>query len=519
MGRDRHDQEVSPHMHGAAMKVARYAAIPLLLFVALAAWALSSPVGATPDEEYHLSSIWCGQGTEAGQCEEGPQADQREVPVALPHASICYAFHPENSAACQNKWFVEESDRLVPTARGDFTGDYPPAFYFTMNFFVGGDISKSVLAMRVFNSALFVGVMSLLYWFLPRGRRTMLVLGSAVTMLPLGIFLIPSINPSGWSFLSAAVVFPALVGYFETAGRRRILLAALAGLGTLFGAGARADSAVYLVIAVVLATLVSTPWRKDSWKLLLYPLLLCLACAASYLSSGQSGAASSDVDADATYTVAQQIGFNLLNAPTLWQGSLGSWGLGWLDTSMPSAVPFLNLVVFGAVVFLGIRQTNLRKGISLVLVLAAGLVIPTWVLLQTSDLVGVGVQPRYLLPLLVLFAQVALFRIAPGRTDFSRTQLMVVAAALTLTNAIALHYNIRRYVTGTDVFRFDLDFQREWWWALPVPPMATWVLGSLAFGVVAFLSARALLARTEGVEGHTTDTAEAPHGLSSVRAA
>jgi hypothetical protein len=489
----------------AVGKVLRIVAVPLLAFLALGAWAFSSPVGSSPDEDYHLTSAWCGQGLESGVCEEGPAADQRAVPESLLHAAKCYAFKPEESAACQWWWFLDESQELIPTERGNFTGDYPPAFYYTMNFLVGEDISRSVVAMRLVNGALFVGLMTATYWLLPRHRRAMAVLGTAVTLVPLSVYLLPSINPSSWAVASIAVVFPALVGFFETTGRRRVGLGLLAALGTLIGAGSRADSAVYIAIAAVLAVVVSARWRRGGWRFVALPLLIGAACAASYLSSGQSGAASTALESDQPYTVVQQLGYNLLNVPTLWAGVFGTWGLGWLDTLVPSIVWVVNLAVFGGILFLGIRRTTPAKTIAILVALVAAWLMPTWVLLQTEDLVGVGVQPRYLLPLLVLLAQVALLGVTVRGNGISRSQLLIVVAALTATNAISLHYNIRRYVTGTDVFRFDLDAHREWWWDIPISPMVVWIGGSIAFGAALFLAARALLAGAEegeGPEGH-----------------
>jgi hypothetical protein len=480
----------------------RWALIPLLAFVALATWGLSSPVGASPDEDYHLASIWCGQGFEDGMCEEAASSDERIVPKVLPNAAACYAFHSEVSADCQNEWFVNESPELVSTDRGNFTGDYPPVFYFAMNSLVGDDISQSVVAMRLANAALFVGLVTGLYWLLPRGRRTMLVLGTVVALVPLGIFIIPSINPSGWAVISSAIVFPAMVGFFETTGRRRLALAGVGALGVLIGAGARADAAVYTAIAVVLAALVSASWDRGTWKFLAFPLAISAACAMVYLSSGQNQAASVGLDGTeaAATNLPDQIGYNLLNVPELWAGSFGYWGLGWLDTQLPAVVWVLNLVAFGGVVYLGIRQANLRKTVAVVLALLSAWVLPTVVLVQSAAVVGQEVQPRYLLPLMVLLAQVALYRVEPRRMDLSRSQLMAVAAALTATSAISLHFNIRRYVTGTDVFAFDLDAGHQWWWALPVSPMTMWWLGSVAFGAALFLGALALSSSETAVD-------------------
>jgi hypothetical protein len=476
--------------------VLSYALVPLLAFAALAMWALSSPVGSSPDEDYHLASVWCGGGLEDGTCEEGAQADEREVPASVAQAAGCFAFHPETSAHCQAGLLYEDAPRLVNTDRGNFTGGYPPVFYATMSLFVGDDVSRSVLAMRLVNAALFVGLLTAVFWLLPRSRRTMLTFGTTVALVPLGVFIVPSVNPSSWAVTSCAVVFPALVGYFESSGRRRLALGALAALATLMGAGARADAAVYIAFAAVLAVVVSAPWRRDLWKLLILPAVLCLGCAVSYLTSGQSEAASQGLagSVDQHAGLLAEIGYNVLNVPTLWAGALGSWGLGWLDTTMPSIVWVANLATFGAVLYVGMRQASRRKVVAFVLTLAAVWAIPTVVLVQSNTVVGQQVQPRYLLPLLILLAQVALFRVGPERQQFTRSQLVTAGAVLAVTNAVALHFELRRYVTGDDVFGPNLDRGREWWWALPVTPMGVWLIGAVAFAAAAILCARAVTA-------------------------
>src|SRR5262249_39476838 len=71
------------------------------LFVAFGGWAVASPVGSSPDEDYHLVSVWCSHGERAGIC-ESPTADSAVVPAALLSAS-CFKFQPMQSAACQRQ--------------------------------------------------------------------------------------------------------------------------------------------------------------------------------------------------------------------------------------------------------------------------------------------------------------------------------------------------------------------------------------------------------------------------------
>ena len=57
----------------------------------------------------------------------------------------------------------------------------------------------------------------------------------------------------------------------------------------------------------------------------------------------------------------------------------------------------------------------------------------------------------------------------------------MVGGALIVANAVALHTNIRRYISGLDVVDWNLNHHVEWWWDIPVSPMVIWAIGSLAF--------------------------------------
>ena len=51
------------------LHIAAAIAVPVALLAALLAWGVSSPPGSSPDEDYHMGSIWCAGGIEAGVCE------------------------------------------------------------------------------------------------------------------------------------------------------------------------------------------------------------------------------------------------------------------------------------------------------------------------------------------------------------------------------------------------------------------------------------------------------------------
>ncbi len=134
---------------------------------------------------------------------------------------------------------------------------------------------------------------------------------------------------------------------------------------------------------------------------------------------------------------------------------------------------------------IGLRGADSLRARCVGLVVLALVAIPLYVLVAGSNLVGENVQARYLIPLLAVIAGTALLPDADGRwRGFGRTHLIVLAAAISVANAAALHTNMRRYITGTDGDWFNLDRWREWWWPHAATPMTVWTIGSVSFAVV-----------------------------------
>ncbi|MEJ1230390.1 MAG: hypothetical protein WDM88_06815 [Galbitalea sp.] len=97
-------------------------------------------------------------------------------------------------------------------------------------------------------------------------------------------------------------------------------------------------------------------------------------------------------------------------------------------------------------------------------------------------------------PLIILFASVVLIQGLRTQLSFSRLQLWVGICVISIGNALALHTNIQRYVTGADVGGINLDSHDKWWWNLAISPMTVWVVGSVAFALAVWLLARSLQA-------------------------
>lgn len=469
---------------------------PVLALIALLAWAFASPIGAGPDDDYHLVSVWCASGGSA-QCEPGAQPNTRMVATGFDEA-VCYAQLGEQSAACQEVFSPAWDDERYETGRGNFAGEYPPLYYATMHLFAGGDLQTSALVMRVVNATIFVALATTLTVLLAPTRRRALLWGWLVVLVPLGMFLIPSNNPSGWAVTGVGTAFLALLGWFEARGDRRWAFGALYLVGVLMAAGARGDAAVYVTGATVVASLLSWERTREWMVRAILPAVGFVIAVVLFSTAGQAGTGAVGFSnggnpvtpvVPGVETPLNGVGlaaYNILMLPFLWTGVWGSWGLGWLDTGLPAIVPWAATAAFVVLAFAGIGRLSPRKVVAVGGVLLVLTALPVYVLTAGGDRIGDSLQPRYLLPLIVLFA---LLLVSEGRgidtMRFGRAQTFVVLGALGVANMVALQVNIRRYVTGTEQQGLNLDSGAEWWWTgLPIGPTTLWVVGALSFALL-----------------------------------
>ena len=460
----------------------------MALFVAMVAWAFASPVGASPDDDYHLASIWCGQGVREGLCEPGDEPGERRVPAGLINTPACYAFQPEQSGACGDP----QDTSLVGTTRGNFAnGGYPPVFYAAMSVFAGENQAQSVIAMRVVNALLYTAIMTTLF-LMTRRDRGALAWGALATLVPLGIYLVPSVNPSSWAVISASALWFALLQYYrrpDTIGR--VVFGVLAVVATLMGSGARSDSAIYSIVAIGVVAILSIRRTRQFLLLSLLPVLLAILSGYFFLSA-RPAVAGLEVPGPPILPFDQLLQVNISKLAELWAGSFGTWGLGWFDVNLPGGVWFFTLFVFCGLALWGLRRVPLRKGLALAVVVLAAIAAPLYVLMHDGVIVGEYVQPRYIYPLLIIFAGIVLLGMRSDSLGLSRVQSITVAAMVSIAHGFALFATYRRYVTGTDVIDANLNHSAEWWWNMPLAPaslyspMAFFLLGTVAFCVAAF---------------------------------
>jgi len=479
--------------------------------LALSSWAVSSPVGSGPDDDFHLASIWCGQGVRDGLCEEGSKPGSYLVPSTVVTNSLCFAFQENQSGYCP------QSSELKETSRVNLrSNQYPSAYYWTMSWLATEDVESSVIAMRILNSLLAVSLISVITLLLPTQLRRIPIVSFVATLVPLGIFVIAGNNPSGPGLVSIVAFFSSVLGLFtaKTPGRR-ISFLLLSVISFLVGAGAREDLPAYLIFSTGLAWFLTTKFIRGSRPSFLIftgvSISALVFLVITYSSNSFIGYFLRGANWWGQETTLEGTFRNLIKLPDLWVGAFGYWGIGWLDTPLPSSVWAVSFSIFAILIFGAVRHFSRRQSLAVFAVLLALVFVPIYTLAVNGLLVGQIVQPRYLLPLLALLIATAMFRtnIESG-LNLSRGQLTIIAVGLISANAIALHTNLRRYLTGLDTYQVSLNFGIEWWW-IERPsasehfwpsPNYVWLFGVLAFAL--FLFSLWKLRDEVGLTPHTT---------------
>ncbi len=452
------------------------AAAMVAFLVTGAGWALASPIGGSPDDNYHLPSIWCPRPLEGSGCAVRVVEGKVQVEVPEPaDASHCHAFKPDQSGACTTTMFSDS--RTTWTHLVD-QGDYPYGYYQVQHLFVTADVGTTVLLVRAVNVTIAVVLLTVITWLLPAARRRLLLLAVLLSWIPLGIYLIASVNPSSWALTGIIAFAASLLGAAESTGRRAWGLAATAVVGAALAFGSRADAAFFCaVVAAAVLVLQPQAWRRVA---VVVPAVVgAVVGLAVFATSGQAGALGITEEKG---TFAGRLARNIYSIPEYLADFYGySRGLGWFDTPVARVTALIGIAAAGAALWAGAGRLSWRTLLSGGLVLGAIGGVPTLIMTRQGSLSLSVYQPRYMLPLLAVFFLVwlsnhTLARIRPAH-------LVAVVGAPAVAASATLYWVLRRYVTGTDVPGVNLDRGVEWWWNIPVSPMTLWVLCSAAFAV------------------------------------
>jgi hypothetical protein len=477
--------------------------------VSFGTWALSSAVGSAADDDYHLSSIWCAS-YQGNTCDVDPAGEGILIPESLREGIYCYYHNPFQSAGCQPAMDGSDARPDVGFAHNNPVRNlYPNGFYNFFNLFKVPSIETTALNVRFINIGIFLGLGVLLFFTLPLRLRTPWIWMWVIGLVPMGMFVIPSSNPSSWAIMAVASGWIALLGYLETRGPRAWILLGVYIFAALLAVSARVDAVLYLGLVSLVAVWLSSTRGIDLVKKLwpgIIPLtgvVVALIINPANLSRifGGLGRRSDYTDQPLPWTPSADVydgtgvdwallWSNFWNIPGLWLGIFGGspWGaLGWLDTPMPQIVLAGTLAVLVTIFIFAIRTADSQKLIAIAIMAIALWGMPLYLLQLGGFVAGEQVQPRYMLPLMMVLLGIMVLTPKGEPLLKKPGELWFVLGALSLANAIALHSNLRRYTTGIKVQGFNLDSPIEWWWRfLPdaIGPTALWAIGALSFAAL-----------------------------------
>lgn len=496
--------------------------LAIALALVLGGWLLAAPPGASPDDGYHLGSIWCAGGFEEGVCLDDPGSpDAARVLVPAPVLELaCFTYDGSRSAACQLEALAGSAQRLVP-AETNVDGARPGLYYRTMNLLIGDgqDVAAATARIRVANAAVTLLLVLLTALLAHRRLRTAFLVSWTIAAVPLGLFLITSVNTSAWGVAGLTTAWANVVTARDhPLLRNRVLAGLLAVMGVVMGLGARTEAVAH--VGLIGATLVVLfGWERlardggGRWSLDRALVVRIIGIAAAVVvaavllvaiaprSAGLDGIIG-DLRAGYDRIAARGVGDPILSiafeVPTLWAGALGNvWGLGALDTPIPSLASFPLMGMFVALLAIGLHAGARARTVAVSVLFAALFVFPTFSLLRIGLLVYEQLQPRQFMVLLFPLLGIALYRLRDEQPFTLGVAGRVTGVLLlAMAHSVALVVTIQRHTSGLlpgflgEPRHVAFGRELEWWWASAPSPAVVWWVASLAYLVVVVLVLR-----------------------------
>jgi hypothetical protein len=488
----------------------------VFLWIALAAWALSSPIGASPDEDFHQTHIYCATNP-SDQCQLNGK-----------RYGHCFTMRPLASASCS-----VYSDLKAPIATLVNWAQYPPFYYKAMSWFVGDTLSATTVFVRLANATLAI------FFLLGSIALSQPVLRPAIALswifatMPVGMYFMSSMNPSAWVVISIASIWGPLLtllrpnflnqqqlqmttelkpkGISKIWVYRSIFIFFTAALGL----GSRSEAMIWLPLTMLVMIGLCIPSHFSAYiKIISRPTLLAIVFLLILLSivvfqfglvrlkiflpiTVELDSLISNYFSLMSWSMVQHV-FNILAGAIGMPGVPGS-GLGTHDVPVPAiAIVFIGYGLSGCFL-IALQKSFSRKILMLCLLISLVLIITSflWTLHNWDYL-----QPRYFLPILYVLLGIALLPNG-DRTPGSKFQWATMLIGLVIANSLILLSILLRFMFGVvyQKSRYpltpnapDIDPSRlftqeipNWWWKeLPLSPSDIWIVGSLSFALSMF---------------------------------
>ncbi len=477
--------------------------------IVLISWTFTSPVGSSPDEDYHLASIYCAGGYKTGICEPSTYPYAKKVPSPTLNSGSCFVVNQFESANCQLTSGVLDTWELIDTIRLDYSsGDV--LYYSLANLLVDDDIQVSVLKVRLLNIGIFLTLLVIFAIFSSIIQFAWLNVALLISLVPLGIYVISSVNSQSWQL--TGLIFSWAFTYLALSNKPRhssfLSLLMLSALLALIAINTRADALYFFIFYITILLFV---YRKSVGIRRLITIGSVAACVLITsqmfgLSKPTNFVSQGFGDVQQPVPFSELLYSNLSNISEIIFGVFGLsdrpnegyiiGGLGALDTPMPHVASLtMTLLFIGLISFAFVRaQSRLRWAMLISLLFYVSL--PIFVLQRDNLLVGSYLQPRYLLPITFLLVALASMPKCNDRT-VSKCLLWISVVAVTISHGLFLHAILRRYTVGNAGGYFSLMSDDSWWWNTNLSPYSVLIIATVSMSLLASMLAHLLLNQPE----------------------
>ena len=377
--------------------------IPILLLAS--AWSLATPIDGSPDEHRHLTYAYAlatGQVTDHSTVYTVPN----RIGV---NRSACYAFNPEESAACDPLGQTSASETVTTATSAN---NYPRLFYRIAGWPLGllsNDLS--VYAARLTGVLISCILLAMAFAAGASVRSRWLVLGALLATTPMVLFLIGSFNPHGLELAASLAFIVSLLTLLNEPRSSTVLTRATLVLAIPPLVLCRPNGFIWPVVLGGLVVMAS----PGSWRSLLrrkggffWTVVAVTSLSIVYGIWWQIAHASRDTAAGvigpAADTFSRSTG-SVIQILTRTQTFPGDWvgTFGWLDTRVTSATLLVWFGLIGSLLVIGLLFRPGRQLVVAGVALAVALVLTVAVDIYYRSSVGVTVaQGRYVLPLAML---------------------------------------------------------------------------------------------------------------------
>ena len=473
----------------------------ILNFLLLTGWSLASPPGSSPDEDLHLSSVWYLAKYPKVIDPAHPLRDDK-IPLRITDSGKCYFNNPNTTSICE----TDNSLSDVSYSRVlNGLGLSPKYYDFLSNFVLPTRIEQSTLLLRIVNSLIASIALFIVVLLTPRSIYIPVLVSWLIANIPLGFFILSSVNPSSWSYIFSFIFLPLTYKVLSKDRKPNSIAITFTFLvfAFLLAREARFDTLLFgLIFTISLLPMVfNYEQMNKKIKTLINLLTLVMALLLSLAIWNRSKLVNFRDVKTSNWE-------NLTGVPSLITGVFGGWGLGSLETVMPAIVFIGSFVTVISVIFTSLRKINISELTSVILLTFFAFIVPLFVLINSNLRVGEWFQPRYILP--IFYVLIALNLILIFKTLAIRKLLIYINFLFlisTITFITALHTVYRRYTVGLDNYSLIFREPDSWWWDfnhLP-SPIITYTITVVIFIIFWFLVKKDILAESRLVSPNDSE--------------